>query len=130
MLTATLATVDRQLLSSADGHELFLLTPDSIYSSDASAEQWTRARLIEGAGAEECEVMLRLEPREEGRAILLVGTSSGSIMRSEDGGATWSRARPPEPDARGISALTRAQERARSGRRPGGPERFARGIEG
>jgi hypothetical protein len=96
--TGELPTVDHQLEVSQSG-VLYVLAADGLWTS-ADGATWTQREAP--AGVSLGERYERLVVRGE---AVVVGTSSGALWTSVDGGRSWTLARAPDPDQRGITAL-------------------------
>lgn len=103
IVVATLPTVDRELLASASGRPLFLLGPDALYRSRELGERWQRLELAPPLDRRPKVATLALVEADAPLPTVLVGTKSGAILRSDNGGNNWNIRHEPDPDGRGIT---------------------------
>ncbi|MFB6371874.1 MAG: WD40/YVTN/BNR-like repeat-containing protein, partial [Bradymonadaceae bacterium] len=111
VLVSTLPTIDIALRAAPNGTALYLFAPEAVYRSSQQGEQWEKLTVTSP---------LDSPPNHNGFAFLptqndgqrpgelpglVVGTDSGAIYRSVDGGNSWKRTRAPDPDSRAITGI-------------------------
>lgn len=103
MVVDTLPTIDRELEATSAGEPLYLLAPDTLYRSRELGERWQRLEPTAALDSRPEVAAMALVESDGGPPNVLVGTESGAVVRSENGGNSWTVRHPPDPDGRDIT---------------------------
>jgi photosystem II stability/assembly factor-like uncharacterized protein len=109
LMVSTLPTADRELLGIPGTDQLLLVSPTQLYRSRDFGERWDPLRMP--PGPDDLEFSCAETTTAESGVVILAGTTSGELYRSEDAGSSWTAARTADPDVRAITDIVDAPTR-------------------